>query len=331
MTEQIRTRGPWSIVVLLIMTVIWFAGANWLAAKVLDERGSNLGYWLVGQKWSLLEDLEGPVDTVILGDSSGNQGINPEVVDERLGGRSINLCTIGHAIALDDVWMLREYLDRFGAPSRVLVIHGYDIWHRSFDRSLLGRIPRLGMLLEQGELPFGWGDIVPYLIDRYVRLYGEHSTIGRLLRRPWSPPRAKARPLIQGFMVDPIARPHTVRRNAERHLRLVREEVFAMSEENQRGLVTLSSLAEAYGFRLYVAHGPTVDTLASDPAFIEYNEQVREELVAFAAEHEHVTVIDRVFPFSENQMTSADHIILSASFEFTDAVLDEIVAVEGAE
>ena len=317
--------------VLLSMTVIWFGGANWLTAYVLDQRGSNLGYWLVGQKWSLLDRLEEPVDTLILGDSSGNQGINPQVIDERLGGRSINLCTIGHAITLDDVWMLREYLDRFGPPSRVLVVHGYDIWQRSFDRALLGRIPRLGMLLEQSEIPFGAGDIVPYLIDRYVRLYGEHNTIGDMLRRPWSPPRAKARPLMQGFMIDPIARPHTVRRNAERHVQFVRDGVFSMSEENQRGLAILSSLANEYGFRLYVAHGPTVDSLASDPAFIVYNVQVREELVAFAAEHAQVTFIDRVFPFSENQMTSADHIILSASFDYTGAIVDEIVAVEGLE
>ena len=104
-----------------------------------------------------------------------------------------------------------------------------------------------------------------------------------------------------------------------------------MSEENQRGLAILSSLANEYGFRLYVAHGPTVDSLASDPAFIVYNVQVREELVAFAAEHAQVTFIDRVFPFSENQMTSADHIILSASFDYTGAIVDEIVAVEGLE
>jgi hypothetical protein len=53
--------------------------------------------------------VDEPVDWLILGDSSVNQGVIPSIFEDEFGERAINLGTNGIMITLDDLWMI-EYL-----------------------------------------------------------------------------------------------------------------------------------------------------------------------------------------------------------------------------
>src|SRR5438128_2449200 len=103
--------------------------ANTAALFVLSRHPVNHGYKVIGAKWELLREQERPVDWLVLGDSSGNQGVVPAVLSERLGGSSLNLCTVGDLLAVNDAWMLETYIGTVGAPRKVLMVHAYDIWH----------------------------------------------------------------------------------------------------------------------------------------------------------------------------------------------------------
>ena len=84
---------------------------NLAAVVYIWAYSPNRGYWLAAAKWQMLEDLEEPVDTLVLGDSSCNQALIPEVVDEILGGPTINLCTIGDMTVR--LWDLETHKELF--------------------------------------------------------------------------------------------------------------------------------------------------------------------------------------------------------------------------
>ncbi len=125
----------------LLGTFIFIILFNFAAKLYLKENTTNRAYWLINEKWELLLNQKKPVDWLILGDSSCNQGVVPSIVDEKLNVNSINLCTIGDMLTLDDAWMLEKYIQRFGVPKNVLIVHVHDAWSREVNRSLLAKIP----------------------------------------------------------------------------------------------------------------------------------------------------------------------------------------------
>ena len=57
------------------------------------------------------------------------------------GESAINLATIGDATVVNDAWMLETYLERFGRPNKVVIVHAYDIWHRELKQNVVVQIP----------------------------------------------------------------------------------------------------------------------------------------------------------------------------------------------
>lgn len=114
---------------------------NALAAAYLDWRPVNLGYRVIKTKWRLLAAQRRPVGWLVLGDSTGNQGIVPEVLSEKLGGSTLNLCTIGALGAWNDAWMLEAYARVAGAPRHVLVVHTYQAWTHPLNIEAVAQIP----------------------------------------------------------------------------------------------------------------------------------------------------------------------------------------------
>src|SRR5262245_5791244 len=128
----------WSIVGAIAVVAI----LNVAAMGILGAWSTNIGYRLVQEKWDLLMRQRSPVEWLVLGDSSCNQGVVPAVLDEELRTTSLNLCTIGDMMLVGDAWMLRSYLQRVGVPRHVVMVHVYDIWGRGSMRGeLLAKVP----------------------------------------------------------------------------------------------------------------------------------------------------------------------------------------------
>jgi hypothetical protein len=169
----------------IIGTIIFLFLANWAVLWLGQAYPYNRGYWLVQQKWELLQGLSAPVDWLIVGDSTGNQGLVPDVMEARLGGTAVNLNTVGNMGALDDVWMLEAHIEEFGPPAHVLVIHAYDIWSRDITSAFVAKAPLAWNSWQDSFLPPLSATPLEKLnlwLARYVPLYADNLSLDRLIQ-----------------------------------------------------------------------------------------------------------------------------------------------------
>lgn len=304
--------------------LIIVAVVNVAAWWYLERYTPNTGYLLIRAKWSLQANLKSPVDLLILGDSSGNQGVDPETLRDSLGVSSVNLCTIGDALVLNDAWMLEEYIGRFGPPKAVLIVHGYDMWSRDINVSVLSKIPG-SWWRRQPDLGFGVKNRIRVFLNRYVPLYAETASLGWVIRHPGSAFQSSDALRPDGFMVETTAEPDRVKKDVEVHLQFVRQQERVLSDVNRAALRLIAQLAEANDFDLCLAPGPIYDSLASDSAFLVYFAAVRDTLAAVTASSPHTRfLLTAPVTFPAERMQSADHVVGSAAAEFTSRLAERM-------
>lgn len=304
----------------LIIVAVFNVVAGWY----LERYTPNTGYLLIRAKWALLANLKKPVDLLILGDSSGNQGVDPETLRDSLGISSVNLCTIGDALVLNDAWMLEEYIGRFGPPKGVLVVHGYDMWSRDINISVLSKIPG-SWWSRRPDLGFGVKDRIRLFLNRYFPLYAETASLGWVIRHPGSAFQSRLPVRSDGFMVESTADPDQVKKDAEVHRQFVRHQKGVLSNVNREALRRMVQLAEANDFNLCLAPGPIYDSLASDSAFQAYFAAVRGTLAAVTASSARTHfLLTAPATFPAERMQSADHVVWSGAAEFTSHLADRM-------
>lgn len=330
--QPVRPRqllATWLGVLLLVLL------ANFVVAPRMLEGGRNLAGWIIGHKWRLLLGLSQPVDDLVLGDSSCNQGVNPVTLARALDdAKAVNLCTIGDMLALNDAWMLQTYIERFGPPKRVVIVHVYDIWSRDFEWSRVGSIPVgvLSLRKLRPEIRLKRWQLRSYLESRYFPLYSSNLSLqSRLragdprLRNATSPRRVDS----LGFLADTTAFPDSVELDLAGHLKFLAKETFKLSGDNQRSLARIARLADEHGFDVYLASAPVYDRLAEDPGFQRYLAQVQSALASASGEGSRVhLVFDQPMAFPASQMQNADHLVLDAANRYTEALAAKIRQIE---
>jgi hypothetical protein len=312
-------------------TVLVILLLNLLAIWVVQRYSPNRGYRLVREKWTLLLNLKEPMEWLVLGDSSGNQAVDPAVFDRRLGGRSLNLCTTGNALAVGDLWMLESYLKRFGPPRGVVIVHTYDLWGRDKNPSMVADIPLPWGYWRRHEPPLhlGPGELVALFLHRYVPLYSKHKSLSTLLLPPFGSRAGDLHLNEAGFMATLNSDPKKVKQEHASHLAFVRGEPFELSAENRKALEQLVTLAQRHRFKLYIAHGPLYRGLYEEEAFKAYFEQVKGALSEFAAGNEWVHhVLQEPMLFPAEQMNGVDHVVHPAPATYTNGLAEEILSLE---
>jgi hypothetical protein len=305
---------------------------NALAGRVLREYTANLGYALTTKKWELLLDRREPLEWLVLGDSTCNQGVDPRVLGEALGADVLNLCTVASGLTLDSAWMLDVAIDRLGAPQGVLLIHSFHVWERGFEAHSLARVPlewgfwkrlepRLELDLKQQIAAFG---------HRYLPLYSEHLSLARMLREPWKT-RAHFAVDDRGFMAEERPNPPSVDRDARRRLdSLAQRPRFSPSSENQRALGHIGEIADREGIPVYLANPPLYRGLAESPAFQRRHAQVTAMLANTARHYSNVGFIPGEFAFELSAMQSADHLVADAARHYTGELAEAIDRLRAA-
>lgn len=302
------------------------------AGRLLRARPQNRGYWLIASKWQKLEALAEPVDWLFLGDSSCNQGIRPDVWRELGAGTSVNLCTIGDMLALNDAWMLERYLERHGPPrGGVIVTHAYDVWRRGASSALRGpllaQIPRpWGFWTSaQPSLPLTREEALTVASVRYAPLYSEHRALASFLQ-PWRGGPAPRFALDEnGYMRFDEASPSRVAKDVRGHLGFVRKQKPRLSSENRAALGRMRELAETRGFSLYVSTSPIVETLARDTEWRRHFEGVSRSLSdALKGSERARAVLTTPVTFPPNAMENADHLTHDAAGTFTRRLAESV-------
>lgn len=303
---------------------------NTIAGLVLERFSDNRGYALIQKKWELLFDLKESVDILILGDSSCNQGVDPDLFLSREGKKALNLCTIGDLLALNDYWMLDYYVNRFGPPDSVILVHVYDMWHRGLSPALLAQLPLDWNFWKRYYTPLdlSWKQIAKFVVGRYVPLFAENWALSRMIMYPWRvKPIELSLKSTSGFSATEKPDPEGVVNDTLRHVRFVSKHKFAPSKENQAALKNLVGLASRHGFNLYLANSPMYIELFNDPRLRAYLDEVNHFLGQVAKRNKNIChLFAQPVTFSSFEMENADHLTFLAAESYTQRILDEMKA-----
>ncbi len=330
-----------AVVVIMALTVL---AANWGAGRFLDRRGTNLGYVYIAHKWHVLGTLDAPIDWLMVGDSSGSQGYDPTVVESLTQKSSINLGTIGNFGLQDDLWMLEEYIERFGPPERLILIHVYDVWHRRFKPKLVGRIPRPWVLDDEviERYEFDEDQQQEIFLNRYVRLFAERTSLRKTLEYSWlrltsteeelAEIRAKDRKLPKedpeltdsGFVRMCGALPAALKRDARGHMRFIGKRRFRISKDNRTALLAIADLAAEHDFAVHIVPGPVYERLRIKPKFKKYFEAEVRGLKKVVRSHPQVHVVDEILGFDGDMLQNVDHITCEATEQYTRWVVEKV-------
>jgi hypothetical protein len=295
--------------------------ANWIANAYLLHYTPNEGYSLIHEKWRLVEETNGLVNWAILGDSSCNQGLDPEIWDALLGGHSLNLCTMGGMLALDDVWMLHRLIERGLTPCAVLVVHVVDIWERNPNPLTMGQLPARATWSEgEPQVRFGPKEMVQEFLSRYVPLVSQNLALRRVVTEPrgWFERRF---PLSeQGFLAVARADPGNVTRDVAYYLRAVRSMPFSISKANMAALAELRRISEQHDIEVFLTTSPIFEGLLTDEVFLAYIHQMQNQLSMWSESGERLHYLPEIVTFRKTAMQSADHLVAEAADVYTRRV-----------
>ncbi|MEM7712016.1 MAG: hypothetical protein AAF349_00230 [Cyanobacteria bacterium P01_A01_bin.68] len=332
-TKPIKSKEFFLSLIGTVMLVIIF---NFVAKLYLKENTTNRGYWIINQKWEILRKQKKPVEWLILGDSSCNQGVVPSILNERLDTSSINLCTIGDMISLDNSWMLETYIERFGkAPKNVLIVHVYDAWRRSINRPVFAQVPLNWGYWKQLEpkLNLAKRDTLQLFLERYIPLYSQNQSLSLLLKSPYDAfNRNQNFQLTEdGFMIWEEPNPEFVEVQKEMHLDFTRKNEFNLSSHNREALEHIVKLAEKHDINVYLTNSPIYEKLYEHEDFKAYFAQLQDTLDGYAAKSDRVHYIREPITFPKEQMENADHLVYSAAKVYTKKLISEIESIKKAD
>lgn len=312
----------------LLIAVLVVFSLNLFSSQLLKLFSTNGGYRLVRTKWDILNKLETPIDVLILGDSSGNQAIDTDLIKQKTGKSALNLATIGNMLALNDYWLLVEYIKKFGQPPGCVInIHVYDIWYKHANHAAIAQIPLspMKMIPRLSETGLGIKFQAKYLLAKYIPSWSENTSLKRLFMRPWKI-REQNIPLSDsGFQPWPNANPENVLKDTETHKKFVQQNIFEPSTENIYALRQMGKLSESKGFSLTVVNSPMFKGLYKEKSLKHYLSDVNKFIGEIAADYDNMhNLFTTPKTFSASVMQNADHLTTEAAKTYTLRLLENL-------
>ena len=318
------------IILSLVGTLLVVALLNIVVGWYLEKHTFNRGYWLITEKSRLLFSLREAGYWLILGDSSGNMGIVPEILDRELGVRSVNLCTIADMLAVGDLFMLEAYLRRCGRPAGVLLVHTYNAWPRKGEPGAFGRSQWSLWQIKDG-LGMSHYEFAKMVASRYCPLFAESTTIKAMSLTPWTSLLAflENGPFHlepNGLMVQQKPVPSGVLADARLHLNKTKGHQPFISQANLRAIRDIKRLAELHKFNVYLISSPLYIGLWRDQEFRRYFDEMQENVRRAAQDSKRLILLSFGvdLTFSKDEMENADHVIYSAAKVYTARVAARI-------
>lgn len=314
----------------LIGVVLLVVALNTLLLSYLRQNGPNRGYWLVRAKWQLLAEQSTPVDWLILGDSTANQGVDPAVITAVTAQSALNLGTVANMNATDDAWLLRNYIARYGPPEAIIYQHAYQTWARAVNPVFVAQTPLSLADLGRQQPPYvpGIQDRSALLLARYAPLYADNQSlrtvVSELLRRPGLLMTPRFRLTTAGFMVVAESNSDRVQRDAAAHRALARERPFQPNPSATAALLAVADLAQTHHLPVYVIDAPIEEALAADPYVAAYRRAVQDYLAASLAGYEEMVLLGPSPDFPAAGMENADHLTAAMAAQHTRNILTAI-------
>lgn len=324
--EKFKLIKPSKLLFSVLLVFSFMILINVLAIVYLANDPINRAQVVVKKKWELIHELDAPLNYLVVGDSSANQGFNPQIVDDTIGLRGLNLATNGNFGFVDDVWLLETYLALHPVPQTVIVIHTYDTPQREVPAiDLIGTyaIP-LSDLLNYTYMAdqLSFFDVIEIYKIRILPIYYRRSSLMNALTQSFGI-FEKPYPLNEdGFMSVTPKGINTFNsepdRKAPLHLQLLKAQ---FSQDNLNAVNRMIDLAETYDFDLYFVNGPSYMGLEADEKFQVFRQNLHKIYRRFDEQSPNVYYIPAVFLFPAEAMVSMDHLIADAADDYTRQVM----------
>lgn len=309
------------------MTLLLVAFLNVGAKFYLESHPTTVAYTLVQEKWKLLRQQKEPADIVVLGDSAAAFCLDPEYLSEKTGLKVLNLATAGHILALNDAWMLNEYVRLVGKPQVVISIRFFPYWElESPSAHLLSCVPlpwEFWQVLRPGiSLP--GQQTWDLFLGRYFPLYSKSLTLQKLFRVWHHSPEITKVKKDGGLELDlpPVADFSAGKLFSQR---LKSPVPFSISELNRFSLDALQSTCGKNGITLILANPPAYQGDTEQKYYASYLESLDQSLQAFASFYPHVLFF-RAEPLvlGEEEMIDAIHARPSGARTYTERFYQQL-------
>ena len=126
--ELIPDSSSSKVVGIMLGTAVVLAALNFAAWWLVETLPLSHDVHMTREKWQVLRGAGPGIDCLIVGDSSGNFGVAPEVLEAELGWTTRNICTTGRFLSIGNVWMLKEYIALHGVPEHVISVPAVRRW-----------------------------------------------------------------------------------------------------------------------------------------------------------------------------------------------------------
>jgi hypothetical protein len=329
--EIIGPSGTRSVLASILGPLLILLLLNAAAVAFLKTDERNFGSILIRKKWEMAQQPQKPVDWLILGDSTGNQGVIPAQFARELGGTSLNLCILADLLAINDAWMLDRYIEKHGAPKNVVLVHGYKGWDREGRVFLLSKIPLEWGFWDRMNPPWNLtaGETRELFLFRYAPLYSEHRTLSDRFRYPWKGNQNNGVLQDDGFLRTTEPNIEEVEMRTSHFIEYFRTTEFRMSERNRQALDRIAEVTRNHGIEVYLVNGPLYEGVSRSPDFRNHFRGVQDALSAYSEKHPHIHFLMKdPMTFPANQMQTPGHLIHSAAKTFTARLISEIKQIQ---
>lgn len=292
-------------------------------------RHFNWTFIVADEKWRLLRELPHGVDWLVLGDSSGMMGVYPPALESAMGGSAVNLCRHSLPVAVEDSWMLQDYIGRLGPPRHLLLVYCYNGLSDDVSPDGLAPVPLSWGFWRrwQPSLELSWEELFHLYALRTLPVLTYPEQIARPLVTPWNAFQEMNKVVLHadGYLETMAADPDMVQSLTATHLATL-SQVTRFTEVNRRGLVTMLDLSKQYGFDVYLAAGPVYEKLAENHDFAACYARLHEDLSKLLARYPnaHYLMGGHLATFRLQEMQNDVHLTLPAARVYTASLCDAI-------
>jgi len=303
----------------IMLGLLMLALANTFFGFLLNYFNPDRGYWLTKAKWRMATTAYSqPYDILILGDSSGNQGVAPSVFKNELEANTLNLCTIGYLGCQHTPWILTDYLQANPPPKLVLVIHAYDVWERKPKLPIVAQVPPwVDVHVAKETNISSLGGWILYFTHRYFPLYYQNDSIAEYFLAPKQLFPFPYKITNKGFMPYSKADTNAVYQDILRHEKKATINDKKNMQSAKATLIRLNNIASNNHFNVVVANAPMCDALWNTTIIQERITEVFTQLREYCESLDYVTYLNNTNMFPATAMENADHLTHHAAKSFT--------------
>lgn len=306
---------------------------NVAAFAAMDRYDPNRFRVQVAVKYELLRERGAQYDSLILGDSTPNQGVIPSILDEQVGGRWINLATVANLLTISNAWLLEEYIDSYGPPKNVVIALVPDMWPREADPVVFSQaeVPISSFAGLNPPLSLSAREKLRMFATRYLPLYSKNESLNQLIRKPW-----KVEDLRGGFSEDGFMVTHEQEDGWLEDLEVAKlehwQQPFSVSEINEQGMRRVIELAELHGFIVYLTPGSASEGLATSPGYARNFNGMIEAYRAWANSSDNlVLILPEPQTFPDEMMYDEDHVLEAGAVVWSTRIAESILVSKANE